>query len=247
FFGRLTAPPDALSLFERLCEASPAPYSACLKLGDAAVLSSSPERFLTLDAQGRLETRPIKGSAPRHIDVAEDARLRAALAASAKDRAENLMIVDLMRNDFSRVCLPGSVQVSGLYDVSSFATIHHMASVVTGRVRPERGALDALCACFPPGSMTGAPKLRAMEIAARLEKMARGAYSGALGWFGGDGTMDLSVIIRTLIVQGGRFEFQVGGGVVADSTAEGEWRETMVKAEGIRRALGQEEGWLENI
>ncbi|MBN8532285.1 MAG: anthranilate synthase component I family protein [Alphaproteobacteria bacterium] len=236
--GRFTQTPDAPSLFARLCEVSPAPYSALLRLDDTWILSSSPERFLTMDESGKATTRPIKGSCARADNSDEDARLAAALQASPKDRAENLMIVDLMRNDFSRGAIPGSVRVEELCALDIYATVHHLSSTVNAQRRADVTPLDFTRHCFPPGSMTGAPKIAAMEHCTKLEQIERGIYSGALGWFGGDGSLDLSVVIRTLIVRGRDFEFQVGGGIVADSTPEGEWRETVTKARGICAALG---------
>jgi anthranilate/para-aminobenzoate synthase component I len=213
----------------------------------ASVLSSSPERFLNIDASGHMESRPIKGTAPRLVDPTQDAIIRKQLATSEKDRAENLMIVDLMRNDLARSAEPGSVEVERLFDVSSYATLHHMASTITGQKRADISTVEAVQYCFPPGSMTGAPKVRAMEWCLKHEAIRRGIYSGALGWFGGDGSCDLSVVIRTLIIEGSRFEFQVGGGIVADSSPEDEWRETMTKARGILRALGVDGTVLESL
>lgn len=236
FFGETSAAP--FLLFAELCRVSPAAYSAYLRIGNTQILSSSPERFLTLDTSGVVETRPIKGSARRSPDPKEDSAARAALEKSEKDRAENLMIVDLMRNDLSRGCVPGSVSVEGLFEVTSYPTVHHMASTVHGMKRPDLCALDLIKSCFPPGSMTGAPKIRAMEICSSHERIKRGVYSGALGWFGGDGSTDFSVVIRTLILHHGRFEFQVGGAIVYDSKPEEEWQETLTKATGIAKALG---------
>ena len=216
---------------------SPASYSAFMRLDDTYILSSSPELFLHADAAGHIHTRPIKGSAPRFQDEGQDRQSRDALTASAKDQAENLMIVDLMRNDLSRSCLPGSVRAEKLFEVTSHATIHHMSSMVTGIKRPECSTLDAVKACFPPGSMTGAPKIKAMDLCSRMEEIERGIYSGALGWFGGDGSCELSVVIRTLIMNGKNFEFQAGGGIVADSTPQGELDELIEKSRGIFTAL----------
>lgn len=247
FHGSFAQAPDAAALFLRLAEVSPAPYSALIKWGDTAIVSSSPEQFLRMDADGRVETRPIKGSARRSADPAEDTAIREALATSEKDQAENLMIVDLMRNDLSRSCEIGTVRTESLFDISTYATVHHMASTVTGLRRSDVTPLELVAQCFPPGSMTGAPKIRAMELCSALEPRARGIYSGAIGWFGGDGSVDLSVVIRTLVVQGERFEFQVGGAIVHDSTPEGEWEETLVKARGISLALGIEEEKLRRL
>lgn len=247
FHGQLTATPDALSLFAALCEASPAPYSALLKHGSTAILSASPELFLRVTADGTISSRPIKGSIRRGTSEAEDAALKKALAASAKNLAENLMIVDLMRHDLSQVSEVGSVQVaeqSGLY---SYATIHHLVSTVCAQKLTGCSAYDAVRACFPPGSMTGAPKRAAIAWCEAQERHERGVYSGAIGWFGANNTCDLSVVIRTLLLQGDRFEFQVGGGIVAESTAEDEWRETLVKARGIAKVLGIAETALEAL
>lgn len=247
FWGDFTATPNSFALFEQLCSASPSPYSAYMRFGNTAIISSSPERFLTMDAGGHVTVRPIKGSAPRGKDAEEDIRLREQLEKSEKDRAENLMIVDLMRNDLSRSCEAGSVRVEGLFDVTTHPLVHHLSSTVIGQRKAGTSPLDVVSACFPPGSMTGAPKLRAIQMCTRLEKLQRGAYSGAIGWFAGDGSVDLSVIIRTLVVQDNRFEFQVGGGVVADSTPEGEWYEALIKARGICRMLGITEKQLIDI
>jgi para-aminobenzoate synthetase component 1 len=238
FIGEFETTPDTFALYRKLCEKTPAPYSVFLQLGDTAVLSSSPERFLTIDANGHIVARPIKGTAPRIADSAEDKKSREDLAASAKDRAENLMIVDLMRNDLSRTSVPGSVEVETLFEVTTHPTIHHMSSTIIGKKRPELSTLEVVKQCFPPGSMTGAPKIKAMNICAELEREARGIYSGTIGWFRGDGSCDLSVVIRTLIIQGKNFEFQVGGGIIADSDPEREWQETLDKAKGMSLALG---------
>lgn len=237
FHGQFAAPACPLQLFARLAAASPAPYSALLRMGGTAIVSSSPERFLQMDAAGKVEVRPIKGSAPRSADAAEDAAIREALRHSEKDRAENLMIVDLMRNDLARACEVGSVRTEALFDISTYATVHHMSSTVSGQRRADCTPLELVRHCFPPGSMTGAPKIRAMELCSALEPRGRGVYSGAIGWFGGDGSADLSVVIRTLVMQGQRFEFQVGGAIVHDSTPEGEWEETLTKARGLATAL----------
>lgn len=247
FHGKFESTPDALGLFTALCEVSPAPYSALLRHGEQAIISSSPECFLTVDALGTITTRPIKGSIRRGTNEAEDAALKKALAASSKNLAENLMIVDLMRNDLAQVSEVGSVKVaeqSGLY---SYATIHHLISTVQAQKQAGANSYDVVRACFPPGSMTGAPKKAAVQWCDAQEGMARGVYSGAIGWFGAHGQCDLSVVIRTLMMQGSAFEFQVGGGIVAESTPEDEWRETLVKARGIATALGIAESQLEAL
>jgi anthranilate/para-aminobenzoate synthase component I len=232
---------DSFALFTKLCEASPAPYSAYIRHGSSAILSSSPECFLSIDAAGTMTTRPIKGSARRAADEASDTKIRAALASSEKNHAENLMIVDLMRNDFSRVSEPSSVAVIEQSQLYSYRTIHHLISTIRAQKRVGVSVYDAVRACFPAGSMTGAPKIAAMQWCGAQEKLERGVYSGAIGWFGGGDTCDLSVVIRTLILDGNSFEFQVGGGIVADSTPEDEWRETLTKARGILTALGLSE------
>lgn len=247
FFGQFADAPDSWKLFTALCEASPAPYSAYIRHGSTAILSSSPECFLSIAADGVMTTRPIKGSARRSDDAAEDVSIRTALVESAKNQAENLMIVDLMRNDLARVSVAKSVEVLEQSTLYSYKTIHHLISTVRANKLPGVSAYDAVRACFPAGSMTGAPKIAAMKWCAAQEKIERGVYSGAIGWFGGGNTCDLSVVIRTLILDGKHFEFQVGGGIVADSTPEEEWRETIAKARGILSILGLTEDELARL
>lgn len=247
FFGSFSKKPNSYALFCKLAAASPAPYSAYIRHGESAILSSSPECFLSIAANGVMTTRPIKGSARRSTDISEDDAIAQALRQSQKNHAENLMIVDLMRNDLARVSAPESVKVieqSGLY---SYTTIHHLISTIQAQKLDSVSAYDAVRACFPAGSMTGAPKIAAMRWCVAQEKLERGVYSGAIGWFGAGDSCDLSVVIRTLILDGNRFEFQVGGGIVADSTPEDEWRETLVKARGICAALGIKESALEAL
>jgi anthranilate/para-aminobenzoate synthase component I len=184
-----------------------------------------------------VESRPIKGTRPRGDTLEENAALRRALLASEKDRAENLMIVDLVRNDLGRVCRTGSVRVPELFRLEAFATVHQMVSVVDGRLRADRDALDAVAAAFPPGSMTGAPKLAALEILDALEPVRRGVYSGALGYLDARGGLDLCVVIRTLLVRRGRAWIHAGGGVVADSHPLAEYRESLDKARALLEAL----------
>lgn len=241
--GRLALGARPYDLMARLAAASPAPFAAYLRLADQAVVSNSPERFVAVThAGGALEARsqPIKGTRPRAVDPSRDAALAAALAASAKDRAENLMIVDLMRNDLSRVCPAGSVRTPALFAVESFANVHHLVSTVTGRLAPGRGAIDVLRAAFPPGSITGAPKLQAMKVIASLEP-PRGPFFGAMFWLGADGTMDSSVLIRTVLFQreagGWAFEARAGAGIVADSDPRAERLETEAKISAILAAL----------
>ncbi|MBL0318964.1 MAG: anthranilate synthase component I family protein [Alphaproteobacteria bacterium] len=239
FGGHFVSTPDSFDCFLHLTKASPSPYSAFIRFDDKTVISSSPERFLSIDDNGLVNARPIKGSFPRHANPAEDNRLKQALFLSDKDRCENLMIVDLMRNDLSKSCVSGSVQVPALFEVSSFPHIHHMSSTITGQKREDITSLSLVLGCFPPGSMTGAPKIKAMEWCSNLEKMSRGIYSGCLGWFSNqDDSCDLSVVIRTIVMQGNRFEFQVGGAIIYDSVPESEWQETLIKAKGICNALG---------
>jgi para-aminobenzoate synthetase component 1 len=220
---------DAWASYRRLRALSPAPCAAYLHTPAAQILSNSPERFLRV-RDGRVETRPIKGTRPRSADAARDRRLAQELADSAKDRAENVMIVDLLRNDLGRVCEVGSVRVEALCQLESFATVHHLVSTVSGRLAPGVHALDALRACFPGGSITGAPKIRAMQIIEELERERRGVYCGAIGYVGFDGAMDLNIAIRTLVHRAGEVRFWSGGGIVADSDPDAEFQETLDKA-----------------
>jgi para-aminobenzoate synthetase component 1 len=244
--GRLAPGAHPFDLFARLRADSPAPFSAYLRLPGRALVSNSPERFLKVsnDKEGggdlTIETRPIKGTRPRGADQAEDTRLMAELSASAKDRAENLMIVDLMRNDLARVSPPGSVAVPELFKVETFANVHHLVSTVTGRLAPGLAAADLLRAAFPPGSITGAPKVQAMKVIAQLET-ARGPYCGSLFWAGVDGALESSVLIRTVGLEqdgaGWRLEARAGAGIVADSDPHAERLETEAKFAALRRAL----------
>lgn len=247
FTGSFASKPDAISIFRRLVEASPSVFSAFIRAGDAFILSSSPESFLKIDSSGHMESSPVKGTSPRFANKTQDEKSREYLATSEKERAENLMIVDLMRNDFSRSCVMGSVHTERLFEISSYATLHHMASTVVGEKRADISTLEAIKNCFPPGSMTGAPKIRAMQWCMEREKIRRGVYSGALGWLGGDGSCALSVVIRTLVIQGDSFEFQVGGGITSGSDAQKEWQETITKARGIMAALGLDVELLKTI
>ncbi len=223
-------------LYLALRERNPAPYAAWLNLPFAQVLSSSPESFLSVKA-GQVVTRPIKGTRPRGRDAWEDEHMAAELAASPKDQAENLMIVDLLRNDLGKVCEPGSIAVPELFNVESFATVHHLVSTVTGRLGPGRHALDLLAAAFPGGSITGAPKRRAMEIIESLEPHRRGVYCGAIGYLGLDGDMELNIAIRTLVCSRGEVRFWAGGGLVADSDVQAEYQECLDKARAMREVL----------
>lgn len=208
--------------YSHMRDINPAPYGAYMNFGGLILSSASPERFLSV--QGRVaETRPIKGTMPSSAPAA-------ALAESEKDRAENIMIVDLLRNDLSRVCEDHSIEVPALCDIETFEGLHHMVSTVRGTLRADQSACDALRACFPGGSVTGAPKIRAMEIIDMLEPDRRGAYCGAMGWIGFDGTMDTAVTIRTLVYTNGEVQLQTGGGITAQSNAQAELEETLVKA-----------------
>jgi para-aminobenzoate synthetase component 1 len=229
-----TLPP--LELYRRLRERNPAPFAGYFDLGDFVVASASPERFLHV-ADGAVETRPIKGTRPRGRTPEEDRQRAQELLASAKDRAENVMIVDLLRNDLGRVCAYGSVSVEAVCRLESFEYVHHLVSEVRGRLRPGLGPIDLLRAAFPGGSVTGAPKVRAMQIIAELEPAARGPYCGSLGYLGFGGAMDTNILIRTFTAGRGWMQFPVGGGIVADSTPESEYAETLHKAEGLLRAL----------
>jgi len=225
------------AFYRTLRRVNPAPFGAFFDVPGAPVLSTSPERFLRVGAGGHVETRPIKGTRARGVGPEHDAALGQALTESAKDRAENLMIVDLMRNDLSRVCAPGSVRASELFALERYATVHHLVSTVVGDLAPGFDAFDLLRAAFPGGSITGAPKLRAMEIIAELEPSRRGVYCGSLGYWSTTGEMDTSIAIRTAVVRDGRIYFSAGGGIVADSDPEQEYRETLDKVRAIVDAL----------
>jgi len=201
------------------------------------VLSASPERFLSIDLHGDVEAKPIKGTRPRGADAAEDRALVEELRDNPKDRAENLMIVDLLRNDLNTVCSVGSVHVPKLFDVETYAAVHQLVSTVRGTLGPGRSAIDCVRAAFPGGSMTGAPKVRTMEIIDRLEQGPRGVYSGALGWFSLSGASDLSIVIRTLVANEGRVTFGVGGAIIALSDPDGEFDESVVKSRAMMTAL----------
>ena len=225
------------TLYRRLRVRNAAPFAAYLDFPDVTVLSASPERFLSVDIGGHVETRPIKGTRPRGVGPEHDLALGVALAVSAKDQAENLMIVDLMRNDLSRVCAPGTVRVAELFGLEHYATVHHLVSTVVGDLTPGADALDLLRASFPGGSITGAPKVRAMEIITELEPSERGVYCGSIGYWSVTGAFDSSIAIRTAVALGGRVYFSAGGGIVADSDPEQEYRETLDKARGMIDAL----------
>ena len=237
FTARLAEIDNALSYYRRLRRVGPAPFSAFFQMGDRALASASPERFLHM-ADGRVETRPIKGTQKRGRNAQEDLAIAAALAASEKDRAENVMIVDLLRNDLAKNCRLGTVKVPQLCALESFANVHHLVSTVRGEMPPHVSPVKVLADCFPGGSITGAPKIRAMQLIGAYEKTPRGASYGSIGYIGFDGRMDTSIIIRTAELAGPNISFHVGGGVVADSAPEAEYVETLNKARGLMAAFG---------
>ncbi|MCS6877813.1 MAG: aminodeoxychorismate synthase component I [Geminicoccaceae bacterium] len=230
---------DPFDLYRRLRRVNPAPMAAFLDFGETVIASASPERFLRL-LGGRVETRPIKGTRPRGRTPEQDAALARELLESEKDRAENVMIVDLLRNDLSRVCRPHSVRVPELCVLERHPTVFHLVSTVVGTLEPGRGPLDLLRASFPGGSITGAPKIRAIEIVAELEPDRRGPYCGTILWIGFDGAMDSAIAIRTFAIRGRTLTFAAGGGITALSDPEAEYAETEAKAEGLLRALAGE-------
>jgi para-aminobenzoate synthetase component 1 len=233
----LATAPDPLALHGRLRRRCPAPFAGLAIHGDEAVVSASPERFLRCDAQGVVETRPIKGTRPRHSDPAADAAAAADLVSDPKDRAENVMIVDLLRNDLGRVCRPGSIQVPQLVGLESYAQVHHLTSVVTGELVAHQGPTALLRACWPGGSISGAPKLRACLRLASLEPLPRGPYCGSLFHLGADGGFDSSILIRSVMVKGRRLRLQAGCGIVADSDPAAEAREMGWKLLPMLQAL----------
>ena len=229
---------DPWTAYRTLRQLNAAPFSCYLNLPEVRILSSSPERFLKL-TDGVVETKPIKGTRPRKQDYAEDQQQIKNLEASSKDRAENLMIVDLLRNDISKTCKSGSVKVPVLFDVESYATVHHLVSTVTGILADNQHALDLLKSCFPGGSITGAPKIRAMEIIEELEPNRRGVYCGAIGYIGFNGNMDTNIAIRTLVSSENTIRFWAGGGIVNDSVVEEEYQESFDKAAALLDLLQQ--------
>lgn len=233
---RADASGDALGAYLALRRLSPAPYSAFLDLPQARILCASPERFISVQ-NGKVETKPIKGTRPRNSDAQRDRQLADELRNHPKDRAENLMIVDLLRNDLGKSCAPGSVRVPKLFEVESFANVHHLVSTVEGRLAAGRDALDVLRDCFPGGSVTGAPKLRAMQIIEQLEPDRRGLYCGAIGYVGFDGNMDTNIAIRTLVYAENEIRCWAGGGIVADSGEKAEYQETLDKASAMLELL----------
>ena len=236
FHAHLDAADTAFDYYRRLRQLSPAPFSAFACYDGWALASASPERFLAC-TDGDIESRPIKGTRPRGATPEEDQKISADLLASEKDRAENTMIVDLLRNDLAKNCVDNSIEVPQLCVLERFSNVHHLVSTVRGCLRPGTTPLDALRDSFPGGSITGAPKIQAMGVIAELERHARGPYCGAMGYIGFDGHMDTNILIRTAVIMGRDIYFQVGGGIVADSHATAEYEETLDKASGLMAAL----------
>lgn len=235
--ARLAAGVTPADLYARLQRSNPAPFAGLVQWQGTAVLSSSPERLV--EVRGReVQTRPIAGTRPRAADPAADRLLQQQLIASTKERAEHIMLIDLERNDLGRVCEPGSVEVSELMTLESYAHVHHIVSNVRGRLRAGAGPGAVLRAVFPGGTITGCPKVRAMEIIAELEGIGRGPYTGAMGYLSRDGRMDLNILIRTLVCEGGRATVRAGAGIVADSEPQAELAETRAKARGLLQAFG---------
>lgn len=235
---------DGDELYRRLRRANPAPYSAYLNFGDEEILSSSPERFLKFE-NGIANTRPIKGTRPRGQDEGEESRFRNELANSEKDRAELLMIVDLERNDLGRVCAPGTIEVKDLFRLEKYASLIHQTATVEGRLAEGNDVLDCVEAMFPGGSITGAPKIRAMEVINELERVDRGVYTGSIGYLGFDGRADLNIAIRTMRIRNQKIAFNVGGGIVWDSDPVSEYDETLLKAKALFEAMNKEVGYVE--
>ena len=220
------------ALYHKLRHINPAPFSAYLNFGELMIMSASPERFISIN-NGKVEARPIKGTAKRGLNDEEDLNLANRLKNSEKDIAENIMIVDLMRNDLSQICTPASVSVSQLCEVESFTNIHHLVSVINGKLSNNASIFDIIPKCFPGGSITGAPKIRAMQIIDELEQTNRGVYCGSIGYFGFNGNVDLSIAIRTIIKHGTDLRFYVGGAITLDSNAEDEYNETLLKGQKL--------------
>ena len=234
--GSFEMPIDVVALYRSLSYSNPAPFAGMLRWRDSVMLSSSPERLVQIK-NGEIQTRPIAGTRPRGDNVERDRALSNELIGDSKERAEHIMLIDLERNDLGRVCKPGTVEVDELMVVESYAHVHHIVSNVRGELLPNASPVDAIRAVFPGGTITGCPKVRCMEIIAELEQEGRGFYTGSMGYLGRDGSMDLNILIRSMLVQGMGFTFRTGGGIVADSVAEQEVRETRDKARGMLMAV----------
>ena len=238
FSGKVDANYRADMLYRKLRRLNEAPFSAWLNLGKLKILSASPERFVMLK-NGHIEACPIKGTCKRSHDLLQDRQLADALSQSTKNRAENIMIVDLMRNDLGKICKPGSVKVSKLCNIESFTNVHHLVSTIEGDLKDNVAMFDIIPACFPGGSVTGAPKIRAMQIIEELENSSRGVYCGSIGYFGFNGNVDLSIAIRTIVVHNNELSFQVGGAVTLDSDPEDEYNETLIKGQKLLEAINK--------
>jgi aminodeoxychorismate synthase component I len=234
---------DPLLVFLNLREANPAPYAAFIRVGESTLVCSSPEQLLQVTTAGSVSTKPIKGTRPRSLDPEQDKYLAEELRNNEKERAENLMIVDLMRNDIGRVVLPESIKVTKLFEIESYATLHQLVSTVKGQLADGETAVSAMAAAFPGGSMTGAPKVRAMEIIGELEEGPRGVYSGAVGYFGFNGSAEFGMTIRTIVFEGERAYIGVGGGITSDSDPMAELEETKLKAKALLRVLNAPDPW----
>lgn len=230
-------PVDPVAIYRQLCIHNPAPFSGLLRLGDSAIISSSPERLVAVRG-GYVETRPIAGTRPRSLSSSEDRAYSSELLAHPKERAEHIMLIDLERNDLGRICVPGSIEVNELMALESYAHVHHIVSNVRGRLRADITPGQVIRAVFPGGTITGCPKVRCMEIIAELEQAARGAYTGSMGYLNRDGSMDLNILIRSMVSHAGRISLRAGAGIVADSVPEAELAETRAKARGLLHALG---------
>jgi anthranilate synthase component 1 len=226
-----------IAIFDRLATANPGSFAVLARLPDSTVISSSPERLVSVH-HGNIETRPIAGTRPRSEDETIDSRLAIELMAHPKEKAEHIMLIDLERNDLGRICVPGTIKVDELMVLESYQHVHHIVSNIIGRLRDDVSPADVIRAVFPGGTITGCPKVRCMEILAEMERQARGAYTGSIGYINRNGDMDLNILIRTLVRKGNTITFRAGGGIVADSDAEHELAETRAKAKGLLRAFG---------
>ena len=235
---------DPLMVYLELREMNPAPYAAFIRIGELTLVCSSPEQFLQVSQEGLVTTKPIKGTRPRSNDLGQDLALAEELQTNSKERAENLMIVDLMRNDIGKVSEPDTVTVSKLFEIESYATVHQLVSTIEGQLLHSETSRSAFAAAFPGGSMTGAPKQRAMQIIAELENGPRGVYSGAVGFFGFNGAADFGMTIRSIIFEGAKAYIGVGGGITSDSDPHAELEETKLKAQALLRVLNAPDPWI---